>query len=75
VLAGLAAEGETNVSRIYHLDRGYTRMEEQLNVLGANIERVREQSGREESTREDSVREESSGKANAASPVAASSDA
>jgi hypothetical protein len=31
------------VSRIYHLDRGYTRMEEQLNVLGARIERVREE--------------------------------
>jgi UDP-N-acetylglucosamine 1-carboxyvinyltransferase len=45
VLAGLAAEGETNVSRIYHLDRGYARMEEQLNVLGARIERVREDSG------------------------------
>jgi UDP-N-acetylglucosamine 1-carboxyvinyltransferase len=45
VLAGLVAEGETNVSRIYHLDRGYTRMEEQLNVLGARIERVREESG------------------------------
>jgi len=45
VLAGLAAEGETNVSRIYHLDRGYSRMEEQLNVLGAKIERVREESG------------------------------
>jgi UDP-N-acetylglucosamine 1-carboxyvinyltransferase len=43
VLAGLVAEGETNVSRIYHLDRGYTRMEEQLNVLGARIERVREE--------------------------------
>ena len=44
VLAGLAAEGVTEVSRIYHLDRGYTRMEEQLNVLGARIERVREES-------------------------------
>jgi hypothetical protein len=32
----------TEVSRIYHLDRGYTRMEEQLNVLGARIERVRD---------------------------------
>jgi UDP-N-acetylglucosamine 1-carboxyvinyltransferase len=41
VLAGLAAEGETNVSRIYHLDRGYTQMEEQLNALGARIERIR----------------------------------
>ncbi len=39
VLAGLAAEGETLVSRIYHLDRGYARMEETLNLLGARIER------------------------------------
>ncbi|MFZ9880175.1 MAG: UDP-N-acetylglucosamine 1-carboxyvinyltransferase [Phycisphaerales bacterium] len=45
VLAGLAAEGTTVVSRIYHLDRGYTRMEEQLNVLGASIERVSQTSG------------------------------
>ncbi len=42
VLAGLAADGETNVSRIYHLDRGYTKMEEQLNILGARIERINE---------------------------------
>jgi UDP-N-acetylglucosamine 1-carboxyvinyltransferase len=42
VLAGLAAEGTTTVSRIYHLDRGYTRMEEQLNTLGARIDRVKE---------------------------------
>jgi len=42
VLAGLVADGETNVSRIYHLDRGYTQMEEQLNILGARIERVKE---------------------------------
>ncbi|MEY3022363.1 MAG: UDP-N-acetylglucosamine 1-carboxyvinyltransferase MurA [Planctomycetota bacterium] len=42
VLAGLVAEGETVVSRIYHLDRGYTRMEEQLNALGARVERVKE---------------------------------
>ncbi|MFO0826923.1 MAG: UDP-N-acetylglucosamine 1-carboxyvinyltransferase [Phycisphaerales bacterium] len=41
VLAGLAAEGETIVSRIYHLDRGYARMEESLNLLGASIERFR----------------------------------
>ncbi len=39
VLAGLAAEGETTVSRVYHLDRGYARMDETLNALGANIER------------------------------------
>lgn len=39
VLAGLAARGETTISRVYHLDRGYMRMEETLNALGANIER------------------------------------
>ncbi len=44
VLAGLMAEGVTEVSRIYHLDRGYTKMEEQLNSLGARIERVKETS-------------------------------
>jgi UDP-N-acetylglucosamine 1-carboxyvinyltransferase len=41
VIAGLAAEGTTMVDRIYHLDRGYDRMEEKLNALGARIERVR----------------------------------
>jgi UDP-N-acetylglucosamine 1-carboxyvinyltransferase len=40
VLAGLAAEGETIVSRIYHLDRGYERLEEKLQGVGADIERV-----------------------------------
>ncbi|MSR29001.1 MAG: UDP-N-acetylglucosamine 1-carboxyvinyltransferase [Phycisphaerales bacterium] len=40
VLAGLAAEGETIVNRVYHLDRGYQRMEEVLRQLGAKIERV-----------------------------------
>ncbi len=40
VLAGLAAEGETIVSRVYHLDRGYVKMEETLKSLGANIERL-----------------------------------
>ena len=39
VLAGLAARGETVVSRVYHIDRGYERIEEKLNKLGANIER------------------------------------
>ncbi|MDQ6950682.1 MAG: UDP-N-acetylglucosamine 1-carboxyvinyltransferase [Mariprofundales bacterium] len=39
VLAGLAAEGETTVSRIYHIDRGYERIEEKLGKLGAVIER------------------------------------
>ncbi len=42
VLAGLVARGKTEVSRIYHLDRGYERLEEKLKSLGARIERVRE---------------------------------
>jgi len=41
VLAALAAEGETEVSRIYHLDRGYENFEEKLSSLGAKIRRVR----------------------------------
>ncbi|MDB5670760.1 MAG: murA [Alphaproteobacteria bacterium] len=40
VLAGLAAEGETEVNRVYHLDRGYERLEEKLQAVGADIERV-----------------------------------
>lgn len=40
ILAGLAAEGETLVSRVYHLDRGYEHVEEKLGALGALIERV-----------------------------------
>ena len=40
VLAGLAAEGVTEVLRVYHLDRGYQRIEEKLKALGADIERV-----------------------------------
>ena len=40
VLAGLAAEGETIVSRVYHLDRGYASMETGLKKLGANIKRI-----------------------------------
>jgi UDP-N-acetylglucosamine 1-carboxyvinyltransferase len=40
IIAGLAAEGETQVSRIYHLDRGYERLEEKLQAVGADIERV-----------------------------------
>ncbi len=40
VLAGLAAEGETIVSRIYHIDRGYDNIEGKLNKLGASIERI-----------------------------------
>jgi UDP-N-acetylglucosamine 1-carboxyvinyltransferase len=41
VIAGLAARGETLVDRIYHLDRGYDRMEAKLAAVGANIQRVK----------------------------------
>jgi UDP-N-acetylglucosamine 1-carboxyvinyltransferase len=41
VIAGLAAQGETLVDRIYHLDRGYDRMEAKLSAVGANIQRVK----------------------------------
>jgi UDP-N-acetylglucosamine 1-carboxyvinyltransferase len=40
VIAGLAAEGETTVSRVYHLDRGFERLEEKLSGCGAVIERI-----------------------------------
>jgi len=40
ILAGLGAEGETLVSRVYHLDRGYEHVEEKLSAVGARIERV-----------------------------------
>jgi UDP-N-acetylglucosamine 1-carboxyvinyltransferase len=40
ILAALAAEGETVVSRVYHLDRGYERVEEKLSACGARIERI-----------------------------------
>ena len=40
ILAGLAAEGETQVNRVYHLDRGYEHVEEKLGAVGAQIERV-----------------------------------
>jgi len=42
VLAGLAAQGETTVSRIYHLDRGYERLEDKLAKIGARIKRIKE---------------------------------
>ena len=45
ILAGLAAEGVTEVARVYHLDRGYTRIEEKLSALGADIRRVKERRG------------------------------
>ncbi len=40
IIAGLAAMGETSVARVYHLDRGYERLEEKLRAVGADIERV-----------------------------------
>jgi UDP-N-acetylglucosamine 1-carboxyvinyltransferase len=42
VLAGLAATGQTSISRVYHLDRGYESIEEKLAALGAQIKRVKE---------------------------------
>ena len=39
IIAGLAAEGETEVLRVYHLDRGYERLEDKLSAVGATIER------------------------------------
>jgi UDP-N-acetylglucosamine 1-carboxyvinyltransferase len=42
VLAGLVAEGETTVNRVYHLDRGYERLEEKLAACGAVIERLKD---------------------------------
>ena len=41
VMAGLVAQGETLVDRIYHLDRGYDKMEAKLRAIGADIERVK----------------------------------
>ena len=40
ILAGLVADGETVIDRIYHLDRGYENLEEKLSGLGANIRRI-----------------------------------
>ncbi len=40
IIAGLVADGETSVARVYHLDRGYERLEEKLQAVGADIERV-----------------------------------
>jgi UDP-N-acetylglucosamine 1-carboxyvinyltransferase len=40
ILAGLAAQGETRVARVYHLDRGYEHVVRKLSGIGANIERV-----------------------------------
>ncbi len=41
VLAGLAAEGETEITRVYHLDRGYERLEEKLSACGADVKRIK----------------------------------
>jgi len=43
VLAGLAAEGETRVQRIYHVDRGYEHLAEKLSGVGAKIRRIKEE--------------------------------
>ena len=40
ILAGLAAEGETDIKRIYHLDRGYEHIDTKLRELGASVERL-----------------------------------
>jgi UDP-N-acetylglucosamine 1-carboxyvinyltransferase len=45
VLAGLCAEGTTEIRRIYHLDRGYERLEQRLRGLGASVRRVKESEG------------------------------
>jgi UDP-N-acetylglucosamine 1-carboxyvinyltransferase len=42
VIAGLVAEGETQVKRVYHLDRGYERIDEKLRRLGARVRRIQE---------------------------------
>ena len=42
ILAGLAAEGETTILRVYHIDRGYERIEEKLRSIGASIRRIGE---------------------------------
>ena len=42
MIAGLVADGETEIDRIYHLDRGYDRMEEKLRGIGARVTRLSE---------------------------------
>jgi UDP-N-acetylglucosamine 1-carboxyvinyltransferase len=42
VIAGMAAQGETTVGRVYHLDRGFERLEEKLSACGAEIRRVKD---------------------------------
>lgn len=43
IVAGLVAEGTTHVSRVYHIDRGYERIEEKLRAVGADVERIQEE--------------------------------
>ena len=43
ILAGLVASGETKVSRVYHIDRGYEAVEKKLAAVGADIERIQEE--------------------------------
>jgi UDP-N-acetylglucosamine 1-carboxyvinyltransferase len=43
IVAGLVAQGTTHVSRVYHIDRGYERIEEKLRAVGADIERIQEE--------------------------------
>jgi UDP-N-acetylglucosamine 1-carboxyvinyltransferase len=45
VIAGLVAEGETLVRRVYHLDRGYERIERKLSGVGAQVERIKLEGG------------------------------
>ena len=45
VLAGLVADGETNIHRVYHIDRGYERIEERLRPMGAVIRREKDEEG------------------------------
>jgi UDP-N-acetylglucosamine 1-carboxyvinyltransferase len=56
VIAGLAADGETLIDRIYHLDRGYECIEEKLAQLGARIQRVPGQSLNKENDDENPAR-------------------
>jgi UDP-N-acetylglucosamine 1-carboxyvinyltransferase len=42
VLAGLVAKGTTQIDRVYHIDRGYEKIEQKLNAVGAQIERIQE---------------------------------
>jgi UDP-N-acetylglucosamine 1-carboxyvinyltransferase len=55
VLAGLVAEGETVIDRVYHIDRGYEKIETKLKAVGADIERVRESVTAPLSTEQESV--------------------